>query len=135
MILFKPYSDLSHKKIDGVWNYWITVTVFTNVPLVGAIGLFETFSNSPKDGFLEVKLGATLQTATATWASEHVFSYTSRILLGQVQFSSGITALKVCLVKNADGGNLGTTIVHQDDAEEDGMPVNGLELEKFLPPK
>jgi hypothetical protein len=122
MILFKPYVDLCKKKVDNVWVYSLNVTISTNVPIVGAIELYEAFENAANDGLFEVTLKIELEPATPAWKAEHVFFHSAKIELGEISFCSSSPALKVLLVDATELVNLGGVITHQDDAEEEGMP-------------
>ncbi len=124
MILFKPYVDLSKKEVDSVWIYTIHVTVFTNARIVGSPELVSAFSNSPSEGFFEATIGLEVEEVTAAFASSHVYSSTVQIELGAISFGgSNPSVLKVKLFDAVNEANLGLTIVHQDDVEEEGMPA------------
>ena len=128
MILFKPYVDLSRKQVDEVWIYTMHVTILTNAPIVGTLDLYEAFSNTAMEGFFEVTIGVELEEASSSWTAAHVFPYSCKFELGEVSFGgSNPVVLKVKLFDTANSMNLGSGIVHQDDAEEEGMPGGKLD--------
>ncbi len=121
MIELKPYVDVfrvNDPANNEIFN--LRVAVLSSHPVTGGIAWHEEFENVPDGNHFSAQLSISVDTSQSL-SDPQIFEF--EIGTVEIGFSATSPLLKVSLYNVNGGGHLGSSTTHQDDIEEEDMPI------------